>query len=337
MVQNNKVFKILSIDGGGIKGLFAATILNRFEKKYGKISEYFDLICGTSTGGIIALGLGLGVSTDKIMEFYKTYGPKIFNSNTKMKNYLFGLRQAVFSSKYTDKVIREALYNVFDSSKINDSKCCLCIPAVNLVNMKGTIFKTSHNSNFTRDGNLLMTDVAIATSAAPTYFPISKIQGISDYLADGGLWANNPSLIGAIEAVSYFVGDEKSYKTFNLLSISNLSVSEGWSSSRSRNASALTWKNTILSAVMDTNSESIHNILSIAVKERWFPIDIYHRIGNPQVSVKQQQQLGLDKANEKSIQLIEDLGNAISDYEINNKEIISFFTEKTHEWVFPTN
>lgn len=337
MKQNSKIFKILSIDGGGIKGLYAATILNRFERKYGKISEYFDLICGTSTGGIIALGLGLGVSTDNIIEFYKTYGPKIFNSNTKMKNYLFGLRQAFLSSKYTDKALRDALYSVFDSSKINDSKCCLCVPAVNLVTMKGIIFKTSHHSNFTRDGNLLMTDVALATSAAPTYFPISKIQGISDYLADGGLWANNPSLIGAIEAVSYFVGDDKDFETFNLLSISNLSVSEGWTPSRSRNASALTWKDTFLSAVMDTNSESVHNILSIAAKERYFPIDIYHRIGNPKVSAKQQQQLGLDKANKKSIQLIEDLGNAISDYEINNKEIISFFTEKTHEWNFPTN
>ena len=167
-MKSQKTFKILSIDGGGIKGLYSATILKRLEEKYGLIPDYFDLICGTSTGGVIALGLAASLPCKKIIEFYQDYGPKIFPYNSRPARFLAGVKQTIISSKYQDNVLKEALTYVFNDLRINDSCCCLCIPAVNLATMQGIIFKTSHVKELTRDGDLKMVDVALATTAAPT-------------------------------------------------------------------------------------------------------------------------------------------------------------------------
>ena len=75
-----KDFKILSIDGGGIKGLYSATILAHFEHKFSaRISDYFDMLCGTSTGGLIALAASLKISMNDVCRFYEEEGPKIFS------------------------------------------------------------------------------------------------------------------------------------------------------------------------------------------------------------------------------------------------------------------
>ena len=82
MEINNKKFKILCIDGGGIKGLYSAQVLAELESAYNvRLSDYFDLICGTSTGGIIALGVSASIEMGKIVEFYKECGPRIFRSD----------------------------------------------------------------------------------------------------------------------------------------------------------------------------------------------------------------------------------------------------------------
>jgi patatin-like phospholipase/acyl hydrolase len=83
MATGPKRFRILSLDGGGIKGAFTAAVLAEWEKRTGRvIVDHFDLIAGTSTGGIIALGLGLGLPAGEILEFYEKQGPKIFPNIT---------------------------------------------------------------------------------------------------------------------------------------------------------------------------------------------------------------------------------------------------------------
>ena len=78
-MDDNKIFKILSIDGGGIKGLYSARILDKFEKKFNcKTSDYFDMICGTSTGGLIALAITSLISAENICNFYEQKGELIF-------------------------------------------------------------------------------------------------------------------------------------------------------------------------------------------------------------------------------------------------------------------
>src|SRR5688500_12353186 len=108
-----KSFKILSIDGGGVKGLYSAKILHEFEKALRKefgdekrIVDFVDLICGTSTGGLIALALSVRVPVEKICEFYEVHGPKIFKH---YKGLIPTLRQTFFGGKYSDKNLKLAL------------------------------------------------------------------------------------------------------------------------------------------------------------------------------------------------------------------------------------
>jgi patatin-like phospholipase/acyl hydrolase len=158
-------FQILSLDGGGIKGLFSAAILAFFEEDLKlKIIDHFDLIVGTSTGGIIALALGLGISPREIVEFYVNKGPMIF---PKIK---FPRVKQFLKRKYNSKNLEKALIDCFGDKHLADSKKRLVIPSYNISNDDVYLFKTSHHERLRRDYKVPVWKVAMATSAAPTFF-----------------------------------------------------------------------------------------------------------------------------------------------------------------------
>ncbi|MDT3696627.1 MAG: CBASS cGAMP-activated phospholipase [Ignavibacterium sp.] len=192
----SKNYKILSLDGGGIKGVFTLGVLSQFENFLGKpINNYFDLVVGTSTGGIIALGLGKGFSANDLLEFYTKMGCDIFSGN----RLLNALKHWGFS-KYKNEILRKYLEEKFGETKLGESKIRLVIPSQNLDNGELNLFKTAHHNDFKNDYKLKMSEIALATSAAPSYFPVFKAtNGL--YLVDGGLYANNPIAIAAVEAV----------------------------------------------------------------------------------------------------------------------------------------
>jgi uncharacterized protein len=100
MTAQSKRFRILSLDGGGIKGVFSAAVLAEWEKRTQlKIADHFDLIAGTSTGGIIALALGLGLQAEEILRFYKEQGPKIFPNITPQEKLSLNIRH-LWEPKY---------------------------------------------------------------------------------------------------------------------------------------------------------------------------------------------------------------------------------------------
>ena len=188
--------RILSIDGGGIKGVFPAAFLATLEDSFGgSVGRFFDLIVGTSTGGIIAIGLGLGLSAKEILWFYEEHGPTIFCGS----RFARTLRQLGIS-KYDTAGLREALEVVFGDRRLGESTKRLVIPSCNLDTGEVHIWKTSHHPRLERDYKCLATEVALSTAAAPTYFPTHRsAAGIP--LLDGGMWANNPVGIAAVEAV----------------------------------------------------------------------------------------------------------------------------------------
>lgn len=322
--MSERVFKILSIDGGGIRGLYSAAILAKIEDVYGSIHDYFDMICGTSTGGIIALALALGLPAQDVVEFYHKWGPKIFPYKHRL---LRSMKWALFASKYSDTMLRTALESIFGQSVLNDAKCCLCIPAVNMVNGAGVIFKTSHDSQYVRDGRLRMVDVALATSAAPTYFPIASIDKVSSLIVDGGLFANNPSLIGAVEAINHFVG--RGYDKFSVLSISNISTNPPWALSKSRRASVISWCRNIVPLMLNVQSRAVANILEIILVNKLFPMDNYVRIPDPPLSSQQLKVLDLDRADRLALETLRDLAHSQADYCINRPEVRAFFDKST--------
>lgn len=189
--------RVLAIDGGGIKGVFPAAFLSVIEEAVkGKAGDYFDLIVGTSTGGIIALGLGLGFSASEILKFYEDSGPTIFGGNQFAR-----LLRHLWLSKYSPDDLKAALEKQFGSKRLGDSRTRLVIPSFNPDTGKVHIFKTAHHSRLELDYKIPIVDVAMATAAAPSYFPTHRLAAGTP-LVDGGMWANNPVGIAVVEAIS---------------------------------------------------------------------------------------------------------------------------------------
>lgn len=199
-----KPFRILSVDGGGIKGIFPASILASVESKLlaGRpVSDYFDLACGTSTGGIIVLGLGKGIGASRLLKLYAEKGGSIFPPKTGLEKIGQEIG-ALTSYQYERDVLRLELETVFQSTVLHQSKLRLCVPAFEGHYGEIYVFKTPHHRDYKKDYSDSLVKVALSTSAAPTYFSAYDSDGYR-YL-DGGVWANNPAMIAVVEALSCF-------------------------------------------------------------------------------------------------------------------------------------
>jgi len=167
-------FRILALDGGGVKGTFAAAALATWEDRTGlKIVDHFDLIAGTSTGGILAIGLGLGLSAKDMLDFYRKRGPIIFPVTSLASKLTYFIRH-LFSPKYSQEtLLRELLVGYYRGgapSVLGDSKCRLLIPAYHAIAGKSHVFRTPHHHLLTGDTNIDAAHAALATAAAPTFF-----------------------------------------------------------------------------------------------------------------------------------------------------------------------
>ena len=189
-------FKILSIDGGGLKGIFPASFLAEIETtlKLDSIARYFDLIAGTSAGGIIALGLGLGLTARAMEKFFVDLGPGVFPTNRRPTiRLLLGLE------RYDPHPLRLALGRAFENKTLADSIVRLLIPSFDAGKGDIHIYKTAHSKRLMMDYRCKAVDVAMATAAAPTYFPAFDSEaGMT--LVDGAVWANNPVALAVVEA-----------------------------------------------------------------------------------------------------------------------------------------
>lgn len=214
------MFKILSLDGGGIRGAFTAAVLAEIESRLQRpIGDYFDLVAGTSTGGLIAAAVATGMSASAIVDFYKGTGPMVFAPRPKYKPEKIRRRvgmpiarfatkktvgvelDEVLQTKYESAPLEVAIHDVFGDQLVGEiSKCRMVIPAVDVTAGRTIVFKTPHLPGLTRDRHFRITDVLMGTTAAPTFFPHAKL-GEDGAIVDGGLWANNPSLVAYTEAM----------------------------------------------------------------------------------------------------------------------------------------
>jgi hypothetical protein len=203
--EDHKFFRILSLDGGGIRGVFPAAFLARIEEHLEHpIGHYFDLIAGTSTGGIIAIGLGLGLSAGSILKLYAEQGPAIFDqAHSAVENWirlrLRGIAQWVVT-KHSSTPLRRALEDVIGQRRLGESRTRLVIPAWHPVLERVYIYKTAHHPRLETDYKQPAIDAAMATAAAPTFLKPHLTESFVE-LIDGGVWANNPMGVAAIEAI----------------------------------------------------------------------------------------------------------------------------------------
>ena len=202
--------RVLSIDGGGIKGVFACAFLAQIEEylesegKDPNLHTYFDLMAGTSTGGIIAIGLGMGFSARQILEMYITRGPEIFAQDQRgsagVRQRFKTKRKMLKGPAYSTKALETGLKSLLQNRLLGHAKTRLVIPSVHAESLAPYIFKTRHSARFARDHTEPAVTVALATAAAPTFFEgHTTASGVTTL--DGGLGANNPIAIAVSEAI----------------------------------------------------------------------------------------------------------------------------------------
>ncbi|MDR7866516.1 MAG: CBASS cGAMP-activated phospholipase [Sporomusaceae bacterium] len=205
--------KILSIDGGGVKGTLPASFLAHVEEHLdGSVAEYFDLIVGTSTGGIIALGLGLGMTAKEILGLYAELGPKVFRRNG---GKLARIAKMISKPMYEDVPLKEALEPHFGGRRLGESRNRLVIPAFDFDSCDAYLYKTAHHKRLMNDYKAPAMDVALATSAAPMFFPAHR-NCHSVPLVDGGVWCNNPVLVAAMEGADVLSWDPSEIRILSL-------------------------------------------------------------------------------------------------------------------------
>lgn len=204
--MSNKKFKILTISGGGIRGIIPATVLQEIERGLEKpISDIFDLVVGTSTGGIIATSLAAGFPAEEVARLYIEQAHNIFKRSF---GYKIKSGYGLLKSKYPQDGIKKVIETYFGFEKISTSKVDFITTAYETNLNTIELFKSwkPEHSFYT------FSDVALATSAAPTTFPAYEVNG-HKYI-DGGIYANSPVEIGWIEAI------KKGYKPKDIVIVS---------------------------------------------------------------------------------------------------------------------
>lgn len=332
-----KTFKILTIDGGGIKGLYSAQVLSRFEEIFRtNISDHFDLICGTSTGGIIALAASAKKSMSTVVSLYDNDGPKIFTQWFKYRlpicginlgNFLLKMKQSVFSSKYNGKYLEKALKREFKDMTLAENNNLLCIPSYNITTATPRVFKKDYGS-LTEDSKKTYYEVALATAAAPTYLPVRTIND-NEYI-DGGLWANDPMMVGLTEFIFKILKpkDERTNNDYDKVEILSISSCEknGGEAPKCKSRSFLGWANTLFDIY--SNGQSFSNRMFLEKIKPFLDFELnITRVVNKPLSAEQASYIDMDNASKKSRQLLRGIGKETAANYKDNEKIKMFFTE----------
>ena len=188
----------------------SAALIDQLERDLKvRFAEEFDLFVGTSTGGLIALGLASGMSGAELVDLYERLAPMIFPRSCPRRMLRYG--RWMIAARYSHVPLESALKDQFGTTTLGDIRAAgrlVAVPAFNWSTRQVRVFKTDHHADLTTDSKIRLADVARATSAAPTYFPPAELprygdDGVIEQYVDGGLFANNPALVAYVEAIHY--------------------------------------------------------------------------------------------------------------------------------------
>ena len=204
-------FRILALSGGGYLGLYAAVVLAELEARVGEpLGRRFDLIAGTSVGGLLSMALAFEVPMAELVKLFLERGEEVFSSRrlpTGAVTRLLDLSRSVMGPKYTGEALRKELTRHFGQRTLGDALHAVVVPAVDVTRSVTKVFKTPHAQASLGDAGLSAVDVTLATCAAPAFFPCVKV-GDKLY-ADGGLFAVAPDQVALHEA-ELFMGAKPS-------------------------------------------------------------------------------------------------------------------------------
>ncbi len=272
----DKRFRILSLDGGGIKGAYTAAVLASLESMTGKtLREHFDLITGTSTGGIIGIAMGLDVPVSEILTLYTEHGAQIFPQPCPG---WWGKAESLWRHLRGPKHCREALKARLDEKlgkrPFGESKCRLVVPAFDAVRGKTQLFKTAHTPAYRQDYKMPASSVALGTSAAPTYYSAYSDTNGACFL-DGGVWANSPVVVGLLEATCVL---KWPIEQVDLLSIGTTQAPFDVSRAR-RNGGAARWNFGLIELFSEAQVDAALGQARLMTNNRMLRIDTVTRPG----------------------------------------------------------
>lgn len=228
---------ILSLDGGGVRGIIQTYILNKIQKETRKpLWGLFDVIVGTSTGGLIALLIGAGFSGEEILEFYFHESGIIFEQN----KFSFG---GSIKPRFSSRGFQVLAENTFKGVMFSDMKTNIVCPAYCLDFGRPVLYRSFDPSVLP----ISCADLAVAISAAPTYFKPKTIQKM--VMIDGGVFMNNPAAEAAATAFELY-GDD-----FKLLAIGNGNVPVCVPRASQKNTGKIFWMDKIIDIMFDGVSD----------------------------------------------------------------------------------
>ncbi|OVA08778.1 Patatin/Phospholipase A2-related [Macleaya cordata] len=259
MLRRHRIVTVLSIDGGGVRGLIPGTILafleaelQKLDGENARLADYFDVVAGTSTGGLITLMISTPNSSNRplyaakdINSFYLEHGPKIFPQGTNggLWGSVINFMGTVTGPKYDGKYLRSLLQGLLGKTKMHQTLTMVVIPTFDIRLLQPIVFST-HEAKRDISKDALLSDVCISTSAAPTYFPAhyfetkdsqDKVLWSFD-LIDGGVAANNPTLVAMNQVTKeIFAKNEEFQHIKNMDCTKYLVISLGTGSAKQEN------------------------------------------------------------------------------------------------------
>ncbi|MBN8683486.1 MAG: patatin-like phospholipase family protein [Chitinophagales bacterium] len=296
---------ILSLDGGGIRGILTGQVLIALERKLNealekqraefpdarpiRLAQCFDLVAGTSTGGILSCMLLSPSETDpnyprftaeEAVQMYLEYGPQIFKKTTsgRLPGFFSGILGAKFGSENIEDILKKYLGEIRLSQMIKP-----CLITSYDIQQRKAVFFTSHDAETKPNSDFKLWQVARSTSAAPTYFPPATAEAGSQFIyhtIDGGLFANNPTMCAVIEAMKVLRDNQYAVlapdKMF-ILSIGTGAIQKSYPYDQARGWGLLRWIMPIIDIMMSGVSETVDYQLMKLFKTLGVPQQ-YHRI-----------------------------------------------------------
>lgn len=333
-------YRVLALDGGGIRGLYSATLLDRLAGRLHQfggrpaeprldIGAAFDLIVGTSTGAILAASLARGVGLPRVIDMYRTQAAAIFQSPMPLQRgclsdrckawfwTLGRLRSPANSAEPLRQVLHGVMQDLTLEQVYRQRGIALCIPSIDAETQKAWIFKTPHAARLTRDNDYKLVDVCMASAAAPIFFPLHAITSpasganIAHLFVDGGLYANNPVLVAMIEALEMAAD-----RPIHVLSVGTGSASAAkvLSAAKDTQRGILGWKGgtDIVTMSLEAQARATTYVASQLVKYMNGRVTL-HRLVDPPVSSNEAAHMTLDAVDAQSLGVLETLGDRATD------------------------
>ena len=324
---------VLTLDGGGMRGLYSATVLRtlaaRFAESRGMngldLGKGFDVVVGTSTGAILAAAVAAGIPLDRVTALYEEAGPRIFRDSIppdrssrfrdRVRFYRWVARHLSRPGNANDSLeseIRRIFGDLTFGELYRDRGIGLCISSTAFLRHAPRVFKTPHITNKDRDNPLRLADACLASTAAPIYLPLASIteDGFPGHVhADGGLWANNPVLLGVIEGLALSAPEQQVV----VLSVGTCPPEAGSPHTVELNRGILGWRGGVLplELAMNAQAQAAHyaaTLLSEQLGHIGKLVQIL-RCEESSPSADQAPLLQLDSASSDALALMKHLGN----------------------------